>query len=426
MNKIKILLAAQGTFLLLLSVSCSMFTQYGMLERDARNSYRRGDYDKAVLACAQALKINPEYKKALTLIQDTHKAALSSHDNKISFLKQSDDKFKWDQLVSEYESLNRLREALLYLPVLISPATGNQITLPVSDYTDDLKDAKEKAAEEHYQEGLSLIKLEGIDNGKKAALEFKLAQNFVANYKDSFALYKEARASAVLRLAIIPFENKSGKTEKYESIAETIIDETIERIMRDRDATEFLEIMTRDELDHVLKELKLGTSGLVDQETAVELGNIVGAHKTLTGKITQIIYTPIRTVKKRKTEKAKVVIRKEKYIDKNGEEQTKNIRDTVKAYVNIYTITTKASIRGTYRITDVNTAKLDWSDSFSGTADFTDSWATFTGDKRALKRRQKILVEKGEQLAPVEDEMISKAAQNAVSNLTISLKEYAE
>ena len=94
MNKIKILLAAQGTFLLLLSVSCSMFTQYGMLERDARNSYRRGDYDKAVLACAQALKINPEYKKALALIQDTHKAALSSHDNKISFLKQSDDKFK--------------------------------------------------------------------------------------------------------------------------------------------------------------------------------------------------------------------------------------------------------------------------------------------------------------------------------------------
>jgi len=426
MNKIKISLAIQSTFLLLLTVSCAMFTQYGTLESSARNSYRRGDYDKAVLDCAQALKINPEYEKALTLIQDAHKAALSSHDNKISFLKESKDKFKWDQLVSEYESLNMLREALLYLPVLTSPTTGNQISLPVPDYTGDLKDAKDNAAEGHYQEGLTLLDLEGIDNSKQAAHEFKLAQNFVANYKDASARYEEARAAAVLRLAIIPFEDKSGKTEKYGAVAETIIDETIERIMGDRNATEFLEIITRDELDHVLKELKLGTSGLMDQETAVELGNIVGAHKILTGKITQIIYTPIRTVKKRKTEKTKVVVRKEKYIDENGEEQTRAIKQTVKAYVKIYTITTKASIKGSYRITDVNTGKLDWSDSFLGFADFSEKWATFTGDKRALKWKQKNLVEKGEQLAPVEDEMISKAAQNAVANLTKSLKEYAK
>ena len=425
MNKITIPLAIQSTFILLLTVSCAMFTQYGTLESSARASYRRGDYDKAVLDCAQALKINPEYEKALILIQDAHKAALASHDNKISILKQSEDKFKWDQLVLEYESLNRLREALLYLPVLTSPATGNQITLPVPDYSSELSSAKENAAEGHYQEGLSLLELEGIDNSRQAAHEFKLAQNFVANYKDASARYEEARATAVLRLAIIPFEDKSGKTETYGAVAEIIIDETIERIMGDRSATEFLEIITRDELDHVLKELKLGTSGLIDQETAVELGNIVGAHKTLTGKVTQIIYTPIRTVKKRKTEKTKVVVRKEKYVDENGEEQIKNIEETVKAYVNIYTITTKASIKGSYRITDVNTGKLDWSDSFSGFADFSEKWATFTGDKRALKWKQKNLVEKGEQLAPVEDEMISQAAQNAVSNLTKSLKEYA-
>ena len=221
-------------FLLLFTTSCAIFTQYGMLERSARNSYRRGDYDKAVLDCAQALKINPEYKKALILIQDAHKAALSFHENKISILEQSEDKFKWDQLVSEYESLNRLREALLYLPVLTSPETGNQISLPVPDYSGELKDAKENAAEGHYQEGLSLLELEGIDNSNQAAREFKLAQNFVANYKDASALYEEVRSAAVLRLAIVPFEDKSGKTEKYGAVAETIVDETIDRIMGNR------------------------------------------------------------------------------------------------------------------------------------------------------------------------------------------------
>ena len=80
-------------------------------------------------------------------------------------------------------------------------------------------------------------------------------------------------------------------------------------------------------------------------------------------------------------------------VDENGEEQTRAIKETVKAYVNIYTISTKASIKGSYRITDVNTGKLDWSDSFSGSAYFSEKWATFTGDKRALKWKQKSLVE---------------------------------
>jgi len=412
--------------LILLATSCAYFTEYGSLERDARKSYGKGHYDKAVMNCAHALRINPTYKKALILIQDAHKSAVSSHENAISQLTQSSDKFKWDELVTEYESMVNLRETLMTLPVLISPMTDKPISLPVAECYSELETAKQHAAESHYHEGITLIKSNDIETKKQAAKQFKRAVYYISDYKDASSLYEEARSDAVLRLAIVPFENKSGKRRKYGAIAESIIDGTINNLMEDEEATEFLDIISRDELDLVLKELKLGSSGLVNEETAVELGNIVGAHKILTGKITQIIYTPARTVKKRVTEKKKVVVGKEKYTDKNGKEKTRNIKETVKAYVNIYTRTTKATIRGACHIVDVKTGKIEWSESIAGSSDIQTSWAKFSGDKRALTWEQTQLAKKGEQLVPVEEEMINYAAGSAMNKLAKSLKEYAE
>jgi tetratricopeptide (TPR) repeat protein len=412
--------------LLLIATSCAYFTEYGTLERNARKSYGNGNYDNAVMDCAQALRVNPTYEKALILIQDAHKSAVSSHEYTILRLEQSTDKFKWDQLVTEYESMLNLREILLTLPELKSPTTGKSISFIVADYYLELDIAKNNAAESHYNEGISLIKSGNIETKKQAARQFKRALHYVRNYKDALSQYEEARFDAVLRLAIVPFENKSGKRRKYGAIAESILDGTVNALMQDEEITEFLDIISRSELDFVLKELKLGSSGLINEETAVELGNIVGAHKILTGKITQIIYTPSRTVKKNITEKSRVVVGKEKYTDKNGQVKKRNIYDTVSAYITIYTRSTKATVTGACHIIDVKTGKTEWSESITGLAEIETSWAKYRGDKRALTWRQSQLIKKGEQLVPVEEEMINIAAQNSIINLTLSLKEFTK
>ena len=196
-------------------------------------------------------------------------------------------------------------------------------------------------------------------------------------------------------------------------------------IMRDPSATEFMELISRDQLDRVIEEQKFGLSGMVSDETAMEVGAILGVHEIITGKITQIIYSPVQTIHKDYTESGRVVIKTEKYKDKEGKTKTRKIYGDVEASIRQYTRSTKAVIKGSYNIVDVKTAKVIRSEAFEGKADFQAEWATFSGDERALGYRSKKLLRSGEQLAPVAEEMVSRAASDLANSLTATLKIYA-
>ena len=171
-------------------------------------------------------------------------------------------------------------------------------------------------------------------------------------------------------MAIIPFADKSGKAGKYGALSEMITDNIISRVMNDPSATEFLEIISRDQLEQVVKEQKLELSGIIDEKTVSEIGKILGLHEILTGEITEIIYTPVRTISRNIRQKQNVVVREEEYKDSKGKTHTKDIYGDVYANVKIYTKTTGAKIVGSYKIIDVKTAKLKTSRSFSGVSNF--------------------------------------------------------
>lgn len=406
-------------------VGCAALKKYGKLEKSARQQYRKGNYDAAVFDCAASLRQNPKYDKAQALIQDAFRAAVNTHESKIKQLELTSAKFKWDDVMVEYQALIKLNEAIRNLPTLTDKKTKEIIRIDVIDYTRELAEAQTKAAEAHYQEGLRLSRMEGVDFQKHAAKEFKIANRISPGYKDAATLYEKSRQAGIKRIAIIPFADKSGKRRKYGAISERIMDEIISQVMDDPSVTEFLEIISRDHLEQVMQEQKLGLSGIVDERTAVQLGKVLGVHEILTGQITQIIYTPVRKVHKTEKDKSRVVIKKEKYKDAEGKEKERNVWGDVHATVRIYTKTTKASISGSYKVLDVQTAKIKYSKSFVGKADFKSEWATYAGDKRALSKKNKSLVKRGEQLAPVEEEMVSRAMLNLSTSLVNSLKEYA-
>ena len=164
---------------------------------------------------------------------------------------------------------------------------------------------------------------------------------------------------------------------------------------------------------------------MVNDETAMEVGAILGVHEIITGKITQIIYTPVKTNNRDYQETSKVVVKTEKYKDKAGKTKTRKIYADVEAQVRHYTRSTKAVIKGSYRIVDVRTAKLVRSEAFEGKADFKTEWATARGDDRALKYKTSKLVKKGEVFAPVAEEMVSRAAADLANSLSATIKIYA-
>jgi len=412
--------------ILVIIFGCAALTKHGQLESSARQHYSKGRYDQAVFDCASALKLKPEYDKAQMLIQDAFKAGINSHENKIKELKASTEKFKWDKIVSEYEALVRLNQVITELPVLQNKKTQAIIKFDARDYSNELSNSKMQAAEIHYQHGLELSKNENVDVQKQAAKEFKTATSFITDYKDAATLYQKARKGGIKRLAIIPFEDNSGKGGIYGDLSGMIVDDVVTDVMTDKSAMEFLELISRDQLERVMEEQKLGLTGLINEETAVELGKVLGVHEILTGKITQIIHIPEKTIRKNVKKKANVVVRKEEYKDSKGKTKTRNIRGDVFANVTVHTKTAGGKITGSYNIIDVTTAKLKKSEIFTGKYDFKYEWATYTGDERALDSHSKKLASKSEIRAPVAEELIHNAAKNLSQSLTKALKSYVK
>jgi len=402
---------------------CATFTEYGRLEESARQNYQRGNYDLAVLDCAASLRLQPDYGKAQALVRDAFRMAVDAHESKIKELKSGSAKFRWDDIVSEYEALIKVNQAINGLPPLVDKKTKETIKLEVTDYTQELDIAKMNAAEMHYQEGILLSQNGDSDSQKQAAKEFKESERFCPGYKDAADLYEKARQSGIKRIAIIPFEDKTGKEGRYGSLSDIIVDDVVSDIMRDPSAMEFLEIISRDQLERVLAEQDLGQAGIVDPQTAADIGKVLGVHEIVTGKISQIIYVPPATTSRNESREKEVATGTEKYTDSNGKAQERTVYGKVRATMSVYTRTASASISGSYSIIETKTARLKKSESFSETDKFECQWAKFSGDERALDYDDK---KYGPEMpAPIEEEMVNRAAKKLSASLARTFKDYA-
>ncbi len=424
--KMKRWLTSIGIMGLIISLTaCAFLSEYGKLERSARDAYSRADYDTAVFMLVRSLQINQDYEKSQTLVADAFLMANRMHDNRIQDAESSSDEFKYDQLVQEYQSLTNLHDAVRNLPPIRHPKTKVVLEFKMVNYTSKLENVKAMAAESHYNAG-DRLSISGDMKGQKAAAkEFKKALSYIAEYKDAAQRYNISRKAGIKRIAVFPFEDLSGKRKRYGAVEELVVDQMVTSVMKDPSATEFLELISRDQLDRVIAEQKLGLSGMVNEETAMEVGALLGVHEIITGKITQIIYSPVQTVHRDYKETSKVVVKTEKYKDKEGKTKTRKIYGDVEAKVRHYTRSTKAVIKGSYKIVDIRTAKLVKSEAFEGKADYETEWVTFRGDERALNYRTTKLARKGEAIAPVAEEMVSRAAAELANSLSATIKIYA-
>lgn len=465
MRRIRFFASGMMVLALMLISGCASMTEYGKLENSAREYYTRGNLDNSVYEVVKSLRINQEYYKSQELIKEVFPKAIDSHLGKIDEAKQGNDKFKWDTVASEYVELISLNKALKSLPTLTNKKTKEIIRFEFGEYSKELSEAKANAAEAHYiegkrisssdhrragaefrtaekymrgykdglalgaegyyQSGLRLIQKDDVESQKQAAKEFKTASEFVSGYKDCNDLYERARKSGIKRIAIIPFQNKSGR-DHYGAIADEVVDGIVSDVMNDSSATEFLEIISRDQLTHVMAEQKLGITGFIDDKSAIEMGKILGVHEILTGTITRINVTPERTVNKNypnETNECRwVVIGRDNKGNPVGETRCDIYH---KALVTKFTRTAGASMSGSYKIIDVKTAKLKDTKQFNEDYKFDYEWARYAGDEKGLNDESKKLCAKDEQMAPVEEEMVSEIVKKLTLSLTRTFKEYA-
>ncbi len=96
-------------------------------------------------------------------------------------------------------------------------------------------------------------------------------------YKDAGALRTEALTKGQYSIAVLPFASSGKRSD----LAARLQAQAISSIAGSGDP--FLKVVDRENMDRILAEQRMGLSGVVDQASAVQVGNIIGAKAVLMG-----------------------------------------------------------------------------------------------------------------------------------------------
>ncbi len=135
-------------------------------------------------------------------------------------------------------------------------------------------------------------------------------------YKDSRSLQSRCREKATYTIAFLPFENSTESEGSAEAIAAAIIKD----ILQSNDP--FLRIIDREHLEILLTEQELGMTGLVNQQTAANAGNLVGARAVLSGHL-------VRMTEDRGSEKRDIKKGYHAYVEKILDKETGKYRSVL-------------------------------------------------------------------------------------------------
>ena len=407
----------------------------GKLMDSAVMNYRVNNYEAALRDTVTALRLNPNYERAQNSILMYFKAAVQAEQNKLKMLESSSGeltfsgKYRCDEIVAAYNGLVRINTMVSDLPPLIHKKTEERIVFGIRDYSMQLDEAIENAAEVHYQRGVRLAaSSDDVETQKQAAKAFKRVQTLISDYKDADTQYEQARSAGVKRMAILTFEG-SRAAHRYDGLLESITDNIITTVVTDPVASEFLEIIARENIELIMAEQDMRWTGRFDPKTVVNIGEVAGVHEMLIGRVTNVFHQGPKTEKSsydRKTSTRKKV-GTEQYVDKNGKRKTRNKYRTVNYAARVTHYERSASVRivGSYKIIDTKTGKIKSPQRFDMTHEFNAEWGKYTGDEVALERSDRVLINIEEQDAPEKAVMVHEAAEKLADQLAKTLIEYA-
>lgn len=98
-----------------------------------------------------------------------------------------------------------------------------------------------------------------------------------SGYKDASALRQECLTKGQFTIAVLPFTSErkgDAMASKVQAYAMTALTST---------GDPFLKVVDRENIDRILEEQRLSMSGVVDEQTAVRVGNLIGAQAVLMG-----------------------------------------------------------------------------------------------------------------------------------------------
>lgn len=179
-------------FLAIAFVSCKTSKDY----------LQRSNEDKTLFDIVKKLNKSPNDADALKALPIVFDNVTKLHVNKVAKYNSYNEITRWDKIIDEYTSLQKIYEA-----VSNSSAANNLVT--ATNYQNEIFNTKQTAAEDYYNNALQLMQTENRDDIKRAYTYFKKADKLVPNYSDTKVKIQQAFEAATINVLINPVQDNS-------------------------------------------------------------------------------------------------------------------------------------------------------------------------------------------------------------------------
>ncbi|SIP92667.1 hypothetical protein SAMN05920897_101305 [Alkalispirochaeta americana] len=160
--------------------------------RAAERDYDAGNYVGAVENAVKALQANDEHEDAPGLLRRALPKATSQIQEQISQAKASSEEFPYEKAVALYEQVVKLH----------SDVNDLRLGFSTEDYSAELEEARQTAAEARYQAGDAALAQGGFQNARVALDHFRTVGNYVEGYKDTADRIAQAESASLARLYV--------------------------------------------------------------------------------------------------------------------------------------------------------------------------------------------------------------------------------
>jgi len=404
-------------------ISCAASGPHVDAFNRAQKAYNDGKDDKAIAEALEALKIKPDYKPAIEFLNKTFDDVIAAKNDTIAMFKKRNDPNpkRWDKIVHMEEQKADYAKQLKLIA-----RRNDKLKLSVDVDPNDIRIAKDSAAASHYAAGLEKMNDRGKAAQQAAAVHFRMAFTYHPDYEDSKQLYEDCKKKGTIRVAVDKFTNDFSGRMDAAMIAE---------LQKNKQASEFLQLLTRSEIDRILEEQTLSSSADFQNSEGEDLmGKLRSAEYLIAGSVEKVVCSDDEkgVERERETKENKVSVKvgshQECDVGKNGRRRCYNVNDYANVYATIVidSLTKKASTSGTVQILDFATGEIKKKADVRVGVMTSDLVAGCSGDPRAFKpicKRTEVTLRS---CSEMQDQMTVDFARKAVKEVVDFVKNFTK
>lgn len=354
-----------------------------------QSAFRNGKYYDATIQSVNNLRLNPDSKKSIEVIQKSYPMALEYYRQKIDQFTGSNSIDKYLEIVAYYELLNKMADEINRCPAALAEVR------PVVYFNDQLQKAEELAIQEQFDNALRLLENENIDEAKMAFKRLLWVKERQPGFSDIERQLIIAKDLATLKVVVeyLP-EIHSNYRINSKVFYYRLFDELEKNAGNDfirfykPALAEELQIRPHKIITVQFVEFNIGTMFEREHTNAYQLDSVVVGS----------------------------------YTDDNGKEH--EVTGTVNAEATLFEREVQAKGILQLAIKDYKTDETIQARKFPGEYIWQNAWATYNGDRRALPSQVFQLTKEKQRFPPDAQEMFLLFSNPLFPTATTYLQSY--